>query len=253
MLLGAELSIESSSVDFVLPQGAGLLATDYVIVPAPNPWFSWSYVTSHTEQLWEAGVQHVLLTLTAVILAIIIAIPLAVLVRRYPKIETPVLGFGGILYTIPSLALISVLWPVFGLSPWTVVVALAVYALLVVLRNTVVGLKSVPSDAVDAARGMGYSKLRILLKVEFPLALPTILAGIRIATVTTVGLVTIGALVGYGGFGTLIYSGFLQNFWHAQIMTATIACVLLAIVLEAILVIVERMLTPWARSRRGTA
>mgnify|MGYP006344946827 FL=1 len=119
------------------------------------------------------------------------------------------------------------------------------------LRNTVVGLKGVPVDAVDAARGMGFSKSRILLRVEFPLALPTILAGVRIATVSTVGLVTIGALVGYGGYGSMIYTGFLQNFWHAQIMTATIACVLLAMVLEFILQIVERMTTPWARSARS--
>ncbi|MEI6622400.1 MAG: ABC transporter permease [Actinomycetes bacterium] len=228
-------------------------AADQVIVPAPNPWFSWSYVTSHIDQLMQAGKEHVLLTVTAVLLAVVIALPLAVLVRRYPRLEGPVLAVSGVLYTIPSLALISVLWPLFGLSPWTVVVALAIYALLVVLRNTVVGLKGVPGEAVDAARGMGFSKSRILLQVEFPLATPTILAGIRVAAVTTVGLVTIGALVGYGGFGSLIYSGFLQNFWHAQIMTATIACVLLAIVVEVLLQIAERLLTPWARSRRESA
>lgn len=232
--------------------GSLLTAAEPVIVPAPNPWFSWDYVTSHLPQLASAGKEHILLTLTSVLLAIVIAIPLAVLVRRYPSLEGPVLGFSGVLYTIPSLALISVLWPVFGLSPWTVVVALAIYALLVVLRNTVVGLKGVPPDAVDAARGLGFSKTRILYKVEFPLAMPTIIAGIRVATVTTVGLVTIGALVGYGGFGSLIYSGFLQNFWHAQIMTATLACVLLAIVLEVGLQFAERALTPWARSRRET-
>jgi osmoprotectant transport system permease protein len=235
----------------VLLSGAELAAqAPIVIEPAPNPWFSWSYVTSHTTQLWQAGQQHLMLTVTSVLLAIVIALPLALLVRRYRRLEGPVLAFGGVLYTIPSLALISVLWPVFGLSPWTVIVALAIYALLVVLRNSVVGLKGVPPDAIDAARGMGYSKVRILFKIEMPLAMPTILAGIRVATVSTVGLVTIGALVGYGGFGSLIYSGFLQNFWHAQIMTATLACVVLAIALEAGLQLAERMLTPWARSQR---
>ncbi|MBP7973068.1 MAG: ABC transporter permease [Candidatus Nanopelagicales bacterium] len=235
------------------PFSAALMAAGATVEPAPNPWFSWSYVTSHTTQLLEAGQQHILLTLTSVLLAMVVAFPLALLVRRYPRLEAPVLALGGVLYTIPSLALISVLWPVFGLSPWTVVVALALYAFLVVLRNSVVGLKGVPSDAVDAARGMGYSKVRILTRVEVPLATPTILAGVRIATVTTVGLVTIGALVGYGGFGSLIYSGFLQNFWHAQIMTATIACVLLAVVLEGLLQLVERLLTPWTRTVRGSA
>lgn len=228
--------------------GVSFFAAATTIEPAPNPWFSWEYVVTHQEQLIEAGYEHILLTLTSVALAVFAAIPLALLVRRYRRLESPVLALGGVLYTIPSLALISVLWPIFGLSPWTVIIALAMYALLVVLRNTVVGLKGVPVDAVDAARGMGYSKMRILIRVEFPLAMPTILAGVRIATVSTVGLVTIGALVGYGGYGSMIYTGFLQNFWHAQIMTATLACVLLAMILELLLQVLERLTTPWARS-----
>jgi osmoprotectant transport system permease protein len=154
-----------------------------------------------------------------------------------------------VLYTIPALALISVLWPVFGLSPLTVTIALAVYALLVVLRNTLVGLDGVPAEAVDAARGMGFGRRRLLLKVELPLALPAILAGVRLATVSTVGLVTIGALVGHGGFGTLILGGFVDNFYHAQIMTATLLTVALAIVLEGLLLLLERALTPWSRAR----
>lgn len=230
---------------------AWLAAADPTVDQAPNPWFSWEYVTTHTTQLLQAGKEHILLTVMSVLLAMLVAIPLALLVRRVRRLEAPVLALGGILYTIPSLAMISVLWPIFGLSPWTVIVALAMYALLVVLRNTVVGLKGVPQDAVDAARGMGYSKFAILTKIEFPLAMPTILAGIRVATVSTVGLVTIGALVGYGGFGSLIYSGFLQNFWHAQIMTATLACVLLAVVFELLLLGAQRLLTPWASRARN--
>ena len=228
-------------------------ADQITITPAPNPWFSWSYIENNFPELLEAGRQHVMLTVSSVFLACLIAIPLAVLVRRYRRWEGSVLGLSGILYTIPSLALISVLWPVFGLSPWTVIVALVVYALMVVLRNCVVGLKGVPADAVDAARGMGYGRFRILVAIELPLALPAILAGVRVATVTTVGLVTIGALVGYGGFGSLIYSGFLQNFWHAQILTATLACVLLAMVCEGALTVAERLATPWAArgSRNG--
>ncbi len=231
--------------------GSGwLAAASEIPPPAPNPWFSWSYITTHVGVLLDAGRQHLFLTVSAVLLAVIVALPLALLVRRYRRLEGPVLALGGVLYTIPSLALISVLWPVFGLSPWTVIVALALYALLVVLRNSVVGLKGVPPDAVDAARGMGFGPFRTLWQVDLPLALPTILAGIRVATVSTVGLVTIGAFVGYGGFGSLIYSGFLQNFWHAQIMTATLACVVLAVFLEISLQLVERALTPWAQSRR---
>lgn len=222
-----------------------------VAADASNPWLSWGYVTDYSTELLEAGKQHVLLTVGAVLLALVFAFPLTALVRRYPRSESAVLGLSGVLYTIPSLALISLLWPVFGLSPTTVVIALAVYALLVVMRNTLVGLDGVPAEVVDAARGMGMSRRATMLKVELPLALPTILAGIRIATVSTVGMVTIGALVGYGGFGQLILSGFQQNFFHAQIATATICCVLLAIVFELLLLALQRGLTPWARGAGG--
>jgi osmoprotectant transport system permease protein len=216
---------------------------------AANPWFSWDYVTSNSTELLQAGQEHVLLTVASVVLALLFAFPLALLVRRYRKLEAPVLGLSGVLYTIPSLALISLLWPIFGLTPWTVIIALAVYALLVVLRNTVVGLDSVSENVVDAARGMGMGKRQLLVRVELPLAVPTILAGIRIATVSTVGMVTIGALVGYGGFGTLILSGFQNNFYHAEIMTATLCCVLLAVIFEVILLGVERFTVPWARKQ----
>ena len=220
-----------------------------VATDAANPWVSWDYVSSHVPELVAAGREHVLLTVASVGLAVLVAVPLAVLVRRYRVLMGPVLAVSGVLYTIPSLALISLLWPVFGLSPLTVVVALAIYALLVVLRNAVVGLEGVDPDVVDAARGMGLDRRGILWRVELPLALPTILAGIRIATVSTVGLVTIGALVGYGGYGGLILSGFQQNFWHAQIFTATVACVLLAMVFEGLLQWVQRRSSPWARER----
>jgi osmoprotectant transport system permease protein len=137
------------------------------------------------------------------------------------------------------------------LKPATVIIALAVYALLVVLRNTVVGLDGVPPEVVDSARGMGLDPRQTLVKVELPLAVPTILAGIRVATVSTVGMVTVGALVGYGGFGQLILSGFQQNFWHAQIATATICCVLLAVVFEVLLLALQKGIAPWTRKRAG--
>lgn len=216
-------------------------------VSAPNPWLSWSYVTDYSQELLAAGVQHVYLTVSSVLLALVLAVPLALLVRRYRALKAPVLGLSGVLYTIPSLALISLLWPVFGLQPATVIIALAIYALLVVLRNTLVGLEGVPEEALDAARGMGMTDRQTLWRVQVPMAVPTILAGVRIATVSTVGMVTIGALVGYGGFGQLILSGFQQNFFHAQIATATICCVLLATFFELLLLGVERGATPWTR------
>ncbi|MEZ5117907.1 MAG: ABC transporter permease [Candidatus Nanopelagicales bacterium] len=219
----------------------------------PNPWFSVDYVRDNADDLLLAGREHVTITVVAVALAVAVSVPLALLVRRYRPLETPVLALSGVLYTVPSLALITGLWPVFGLSPMTVIVALALYALLVVLRNILVGLDGVPGDAVDAARGMGYGNGRLLWQVQVPLALPTILAGVRVATVSTVGLVTIGALVGHGGFGSLILGGFVNNFYHAQIMTATLACVALALLFEGALVLLERALTPWARVQRAAA
>ncbi len=219
------------------------------LADASNPWLSWTYIQDYWPELVAAGKEHIYLTVASVVLAIIVAIPLAMLIRRLPVLNGPILGLSGVLYTIPSLALISLLWPVFGLSPWTVIVALAVYGLLVVLRNIVVGLQEVPGDVLDAADGMGLTNRQILTRVSLPLALPTILAGIRIATVSTVGMVTIGALVGYGGFGTLILSGFQNNFWHAQILTATLGCVLLASFFELVLLVLEKVLAPWTRRR----
>ncbi len=219
------------------------------LAEASNPWLSWSYVQDYWPELVAAGKEHIYLTVGAVVLAIIVAVPLAVVIRRLPVLTGPILGLSGVLYTIPSLALISLLWPVFGLSPWTVIIALALYALLVVLRNIVVGLQEVSDDVLDAATGMGLTDRQVLTRVSLPLALPTILAGIRIATVSTVGMVTIGALVGYGGFGTLILSGFQNNFWHAQIMTATLGCVLLAVFFEVVLLAVEKVAAPWTRRR----
>ncbi|MDI1289086.1 MAG: ABC transporter permease [bacterium] len=214
---------------------------------APNPWFSWTYFENNTDDLLRAGREHIIITIAAMAMAIAIAIPLTLLIRRYPRLQVPVLAGSGIIYTIPSLALIAGLWPILGLTPWTVIVALALYALLVVLRNMVVGLEAVSENVVDAARGVGYSGSQLLWRVQVPLATPTILAGVRIATVSTVGLVTIGSLVGHGGFGSVILGGFVNNFYHAQILAGTIAVVILALALEGVLILVERVLTPWLR------
>ena len=214
---------------------------------APNPLFSWAYLERNIDDLLRAGREHILITIAAMLLAIAVAIPLTLLVRRFPRLQVPVLAGSGILYTIPSLALIAGLWPLLGLTPWTVIVALAMYALLVVLRNMIVGLEAVSPSVVDAARGVGYGKSQLLWRVQVPLATPTILAGVRVATVSTVGLATIGALVGHGGFGTVILGGFVNNFYHAQILAGTVAVVALALALEGILILVERLLTPWLR------
>lgn len=230
----------------VLPAVAAVTAE-----AAPNPWFSWRYLQRNYDDLLLAGREHLVITAAAVLLAVAVAVPLALLVRRYRRLQVPVLALSGVLYTVPSLALITGLWPWLGLTPLTVITALALYALLVVLRNVIVGLDGVPADVVDAARGMGYGGGRLLWQVQVPLALPTILAGVRIATVSTVGLVTVGALVGHGGFGTVILDGFVNNFYHAQILAGTVLVVVLALALEGLLVLLERALTPWSRVAGG--
>lgn len=215
-----------------------------------NPWLSWSYVQEHWPELVAAGREHLGITMAAVVLACAIAVPLALVARNVPRLAGPIVATSGVLYTIPSLALISALWPVFGLSQLTVVIALSLYALLVMVRSILVGLAGVPAEAQDAAVGMGMSDQQLLWRVQVPLALPAMLAGLRIATVSTVGMVTVGALVGYGGYGSMILAGLNENFYHAKIATATICCVLLAVALDALLLLAERLATPRAAEPR---
>jgi osmoprotectant transport system permease protein len=215
-----------------------------------NPWFSPDYVTRAWDDLLSALGEHLFITVAAVGLATLVAIPFAVLAVRTRWLVTPVLAASSLLYTIPSLALITGLWPVFGLSSTTVIVALALYALIVIVRNAIVGMQSVPAHVLSAARGMGYRESQLWWRVSLPLALPAVMAGIRVATVSTVGLVMIGALVGHGGLGTVVLNGFTNNFYRAPIVAGIVLTVVLALVLEGLLVVLQRLLTPW-ESRRA--
>lgn len=214
---------------------------------APNPWLSWSYLTDNSDAIQAATKQHITLTVISVALGLLLALPLALLARRSRRLETVVVGAAGVIYTIPSLALFAVLAPITGLTQTTVVIGLTAYTLLVLVRNVLAGLQGVPADVVEAARGMGLGSGRLLLRVQLPLALPAILAGVRVATVSTVALVTVGAVVSNGGLGQLIFEGFNNNFYRAEILTATLLCVLLAAVADLLLLLLERLLTPWTR------
>jgi osmoprotectant transport system permease protein len=214
---------------------------------APNPWLSWSYLHDNSDAILAATRQHVTLTVVSVGLGLLLAVPLALLARRSSRLETLILGLAGVIYTIPSLALFAVLAPITGLTEKTVVIGLTAYTLLVLVRNVLTGLQGVPADVVEAARGMGVGPVRLLVRVQLPLALPTILAGVRVATVSTIALVTVGAVVSNGGLGQLIFEGFNNNFYRAEILTATLLCVLLAVVADALLLTVEWLLTPWTR------
>lgn len=216
-----------------------------------NPWFSWEYLRQNSEFLTTALQQHITLTVTSVLVAAVIAIPLAIVADRVGWLTGPILAFSGVLYTIPSLALFALLGPLVGLKPTTVEIGLVLYALLAIVRNALVGLRQVPADVRDAAQGMGYGRVALLWRIDLPLALPGIITGLRIATVSTVALVTVGYIVGFGGFGNVIITGFNFNFYKPQIMAGTIGCLGLALAFDLIIIGVGRLLMPWARRRRA--
>jgi osmoprotectant transport system permease protein len=211
-----------------------------------NPWFSWQYLHDNRDALLAALREHASLTAEAVVIAAVVAIPLAVLAYWYRRLTGPILALSGVLYTIPSLALFAFLAPFVGIGRLTVLIGLVLYALLMIVRNSLAGLNQVPEDVLDAARGMGYGRFARLLRIELPLAVPGILTGVRLATVSTVALTTVGILVGHGGLGQLINAGFHANY-RAEIGTATVTAVLLALLLDLVLVGVGRLLTPWVR------
>jgi osmoprotectant transport system permease protein len=228
--------------------GAPVLAAD----EAPNPWFDPSYVTDNWDTIVGYLDQHVRLTVGAVLLGALIALPLALLARRTRLLAGPVLGLSSVVYTIPSLAMFAFLAPFTGpLSATTVLIGLTLYTLVILVRNFLAGLQGVPADVREAARGMGLSTAQTLWRVDLPLALPAFMAGLRIATVSTVALTTVGVLVGHGGLGQLITGGFAANFYRAEIVTGAVGCVLLALVADLLLAGAERALTPWARRSRA--
>ncbi|MEU2871841.1 ABC transporter permease [Streptomyces olivoreticuli] len=214
-----------------------------------NEWICGEYLRTRGHELTDATLQHIGITLASVAIGVLVAFPLALLARRWRAAAGPVLGLTTVLYTVPSLAMFSLLVPVFGLSVSVVVTGLVLYSLTVLVRNILAGLASVPEEAREAARGMGYGPLRLLFGVELPLALPALMAGLRIATVSTVSLTTVGAIIGYGGLGNLIYEG-MHSYFKAQVLTASVLCVALAIVADLVLLLVQRLLTPWARAGR---
>ncbi|MGW7416946.1 ABC transporter permease [Streptomyces sp. NPDC054863] len=213
---------------------------------ARNEWICGAYLSSRREILWDATLQHLQLTVVSVVLGLLVAVPLAIAARRWRWASAPVLGVTTVLYTIPSLAMFSLLLPVYGLSASLVIAGLVLYSLTLLVRNLLAGLRAVPEETRQAARGMGYGPVRLLLGVELPLALPAAMAGLRIATVSAVSLVTVGAIVGYGGLGNLIYTG-MNTYFKAQVLTASVLCVIIAVAADLILLGVQRLLTPWTR------
>ena len=211
-------------------------------------WLYWPWVEDHVDDIVDRLQEHIELVILSVGLGLLIAVPLALLSARYRRLYGPVLAVTGIVYTIPSLALFALLLPITGLAQETAVIPLAGYTLLILVRNIVTGLDGVPDDVKDAAQGMGYSRLRQTMKVELPLAMPAIIAGIRIATVTTIGLVTVTALIGQGGLGQLLLDGFRRDF-RTPLTVGIVLSLGLAIIIDVFLVVVLRVATPWRRAR----
>ena len=186
------------------------------------------YLREHPDSVLELADQHVRLVVISVGLALLIGVPLGILITRVRWLEAPIFNLTGVLYTVPSLALFAILMPYTGLGRDTVVVALVMYSLLAIVRNTVAGIDDVPPATLDAARGMGMTGGQRLLMVELPLALPVILAGVRVATVAAVGIATVAAVVGAGGLGRLIFDG-MRRLDTDRIVAGALAASVLAL------------------------
>lgn len=210
----------------------------------------WDWIDRHRDDIARLTLEHLQLTVISVGLAVAIALPVGVAVRnrRIPFIAAGAVA--DVLYTIPSIALFAVLLPFVGIGTTPAVIGLVAYALTMLIRNTVVGLRSVPPSVREAARGMGLTPRQALMRVELPLAVPAIMAGVRLATVSTVGIATIAAFVGGGGLGELILNnGIQRQLFLTPIVAGTVIATALALILDAVLIVVERRVTPWTRAR----
>lgn len=208
----------------------------------------WGWISRNTDQIIDRTWEHLYLTLVPMAFGILIAMGLTTIVLRWRRSYGPITVAAGILYTIPSLALFAALIPIVGLNATNAIIALTSYTLLILVRNFVAGIDGVPPATLEAADGMGYTRGVRFWRMEVPLAMPVIIAGIRIATITTVGLVTVSVVLGLGGYGFFIYRGF-QARQLTQTLVGLVLSVVLATILDFIFIGLQRWLTPWARSR----
>jgi osmoprotectant transport system permease protein len=229
----------------------------------PTPWRSslseslgidWDWIGRHGDDIAAATLAHLELVGAGVGLAVAVSLPLAIAVRNRPVAATLTSGTATVLYTIPSLALFAFLVPFFGIGKTPAIVGLAVYAMGVLIRNTVTGLRGVPAPVLEAARGMGLTRRQILMRVELPLAVPAILTGVRLATIETVAIATIAAFVAGGGLGELILNnGIERNLFVTPIVAGTVIAIAMALTLDLLLVLAERIATPWSRRTAAPA
>ena len=208
------------------------------------------WILRNLDEIGQRTLEHVLLTVIAIVIGFAISFVLALLIRRMSWLEGPIIGVSGVLYAIPSLALFAFLVPFTGIqNPLTAEIALVSYTILILLRNILAGLAAVPREVIEAADGMGYTRSQRLWRVELPVALPVIVAGLRIATVTIIGLVTVTALIGLGGLGYLIVDIGYRRFFLTATLVGSVGAVLLAVIADRGFVLLQGVLTPWARRR----
>jgi len=216
----------------------------------PPSWSGFS-IDGNWDVVWYWTLVHLRITIIALVLGAVVAFPVGLAGYRWRRTYPVFLGVSNVLYTIPSLSLIVLLGLGFGLgllNDRPLIVALAIYTLAILVRNLVEGLRAVPEPVTDAATGVGYTPLRRLLRVELPLALPAIFAGLRVAAVSTISLVSVGGVLGRGGLGYLFFEGYRRN-RPTEIVAGIIASILLAVVVDLVLVFSRRAMTPWIRVR----
>ena len=214
-----------------------------------QPFFRVDWVIDNLDVLGRRVGEQLYITAIAIVVGFALSLALALLIRRYPRLYGPVLGATGVFYSIPSIALFVLLIPITGLSLLTAEIALVGYTMVILVRNIVAGLRGVPPDVIEAANGMGFTAGQRLWRVELPIAIPVIVAGLRVATVTTMGLVTIATLIGSGGLGYLIVNvGITQRFPTAT-WTGVALVAGLSAILDGLLLLAQRRLTPWAATK----
>jgi osmoprotectant transport system permease protein len=206
------------------------------------------FLDNFGNRFWPRVVEHIQLTLIAVAIGFVIAFALALMAYRHPRFEMPFANVTALFYTIPSIAFFQIMVPVTGINRLTIEIGLVSYTLLVMFRNTLTGLRGVPPEALDAAQGMGLTRRQTLMRVELPLATPAIIAGIRVATVTTVSLATVAAFITPLGLGAPIFNA-IQTGANTDFFAAGALAIILALLADVLIVLVQRLVSPWMRAR----
>lgn len=208
-----------------------------------------TWIADNLTLIWEQLREHLYLAIVPVLLGLLISVPLGYLATRYAWLANPLIAFGGVLYSLPSIALFIVLPAILGtqvLSTVNIVVALTIYTVSLLIRNVIDGLRSVPPEVRQAAVAVGFGSVRRLLTVDLPIAVPVIFAGLRVVTVANISMVSVGAVIGIGGLGELFTRGFQQDFL-TPVVVGVVLSLLLALLADLVLVGLQRVLTPWAR------